>query len=235
MAAVMGGTMRAPLTGVIFALELTYDVRALLPLLIAATIAHAFTVLILKRSILTEKIARRGHHVSQEFSVDPLELLSVSEVMTNDPIKVPASLTIKELLTDYFFSSGPNRHKGYPVVDKEGHFLGIVTRSDVLEQWMAHFLRNEAEMDLGAINAYDLVNPTPVSAYPWESCRTAAQRMAQRGVSRLPVVSPDDPQQLVGIITLSDLLKPRARQANEEVVREQFFGKNLLRRRVKSS
>jgi len=67
----MGGTMRSPLTATIFALELTHDINALLPLLTASIIAHMFTVLVMKRSILTEKVARRGFHVSREYSVDP--------------------------------------------------------------------------------------------------------------------------------------------------------------------
>jgi len=69
MGAILGGTMRSPLTGVIFALELTHDVNMLLPLLVAVSMAHAFTVLTLKRSILTEKIARHGHHIFREYSV----------------------------------------------------------------------------------------------------------------------------------------------------------------------
>jgi chloride channel protein, CIC family len=81
MGAILGGTMRAPLTGVVFALELTHDINMMLPLLIAVSIAHAFTVLVMKRSILTEKIARRGYHLSREYAIDPLEVLFVREVM----------------------------------------------------------------------------------------------------------------------------------------------------------
>ena len=81
MGAILGGTMRSPLTGVIFALELTHDVNILLPLLVAVTIAHAFTVLMLRRSILTEKIARRGYHLSREYAVDPLEIIFARDVM----------------------------------------------------------------------------------------------------------------------------------------------------------
>ena len=91
MAAALGGTMRSPLTSVIFALELTHDINALPALLIASTVAHGFTVLVMKRSILTEKVARRGYHISREYSVDPLERLSVGEVMTTDVVTVPAS------------------------------------------------------------------------------------------------------------------------------------------------
>jgi len=85
MGAILGGTMRSPLTGVIFALELTHDINVLLPLLVASVIAHAFTVLVLKRSILTEKVARRGYHLSREYAVDPLEILFVRDAMQADP------------------------------------------------------------------------------------------------------------------------------------------------------
>ena len=75
MGAILGGTMRSPLTGVVFALELTHDVNMLLPLLLAVTIAHGFTVLALRRSILTEKVSRRGFHLSREYAIDPLEII----------------------------------------------------------------------------------------------------------------------------------------------------------------
>jgi hypothetical protein len=74
--------MRSPLTGVVFALELTHRYEALLPLLIGATAAYALSVLVLRRSVLTEKIARRGIHLSREYSVDPLEVLFVGDVMS---------------------------------------------------------------------------------------------------------------------------------------------------------
>src|SRR3954447_16092205 len=85
MGAILGGTMRSPLTGVIFALELTHDITVMLPLLLAVTIAHGFTVLTLRRSILTEKISRRGFHLSREYSVDPLEIIFAREVMQPAP------------------------------------------------------------------------------------------------------------------------------------------------------
>src|SRR5579863_1643911 len=81
MGAILGGTMRSPFTGILFAVELTHDMNVFLPLLIACVLAHGFTVLTLKRSILTEKIARRGYHLSREYAVDPLELLFVHEVI----------------------------------------------------------------------------------------------------------------------------------------------------------
>jgi H+/Cl- antiporter ClcA len=90
MGAILGGTMRSPFTGVVFALELTHDVNMMLPLLVAVTIAHGFTVLLLGRSILTEKVARRGYHLSREYAVDPLEILFTREVMRSNIVALPA-------------------------------------------------------------------------------------------------------------------------------------------------
>ena len=126
MAAVLGGTMRSPLTGAIFALELTHDVKVLPALLLASVIAYGFTVLVMRRSILTEKIARRGYHVSREYSVDPLERLSVADIMTAGVVTVPASLPVVDLLPGYFLS-GEHKHQAYPVVDERGQLLGVIT------------------------------------------------------------------------------------------------------------
>ncbi|MBV8550332.1 MAG: chloride channel protein [Acidobacteriaceae bacterium] len=96
MGAILGGTMRSPFTGIVFALELTHDFNMLLPLLVASFLAHMFTVLTLKRSILTEKISRRGYHLSREYSLDPLEILFVREVMRTNIVVLPANGTLEE-------------------------------------------------------------------------------------------------------------------------------------------
>jgi CBS domain-containing protein len=226
MAAVLGGTMRSPLTGTVFALELTQDVNALPALLTASVVAHGFTVLVMKRSILTEKVARRGYHVSREYAVDPLEILSVGEIMTSDVVTVPASLPVRELLGRYFWGGGADRHQGYPVVDADGKLVGVVTRSNLLDHWVTAMMPGPdgaKPAPIDPIIAYDLIERKPVTAYPWESCRSAAERMAQAGVGRLPVVSAEDPNKVVGIITRSDLLKARARAVEEEARRERFI------------
>jgi H+/Cl- antiporter ClcA len=226
MAAVMGGTMRSPLTGTLFALELTHDINALPALLIASVVAHGFTVLVMKRSILTEKVARRGYHVSREYSVDPLELLSVADVMTSEVVTVPATLPMSGLLRQYFLGNGKRPHQAYPVVDESGRLLGVVTRTNLLEDWMAAALADgngQGPPGLDPIITYDLIHREPITVYPWESCRTAAERMAENGVGRLPVVSPDDPTKVVGIVTRSDLLKPRAKTVEEEMLRERLI------------
>jgi H+/Cl- antiporter ClcA len=226
MAAVMGGTMRSPLTATIFALELTHDINDLLPLLTAAIIADMFTVLVMKRSILTEKVARRGFHVSREYSVDPLERLCVSDVMATKVITVPASLSVKDLMEKYFLAQKSPRHQAYPVLDEKGDLVGVVTRANLLEDWVAASLRGDgaALIEKYPIITYDLVSRDPITVFPWESCRTAAERMAEHGVGRLPVVSPTNRNQVVGMVTRSDLLKSRARHVEEEVHRERYLG-----------
>src|SRR5437867_2569689 len=114
MGAILGGTMRSPFTGVVFAVELTHDVNMLLPLLIAVTLAHATTVLALRRSILTEKVARRGYHLTREYSVDPLEILFVREVMRPNVAVLPADLPLAGL-TRWLEADGRTRRaRRYP-------------------------------------------------------------------------------------------------------------------------
>ena len=97
MGAVLGGAMRAPLTAILFALELTHDINVLLPLLVAAMLAHATTVLLLKRSILTEKVPCCGFHITREYATDPLEILFVREVMRTKVVALPPEATVGEL------------------------------------------------------------------------------------------------------------------------------------------
>jgi H+/Cl- antiporter ClcA/CBS domain-containing protein len=220
MAAALGGTMRCPFTAVVFALELTHDVDALLPLLIASTIAYAFTVLIMKRSILTEKVARRGYHLSREYSVDPLELLSVGAVMTAKVVTVASALAARDVRQSYF-DKGHRKHQGYPVLDETGALVGVITRANFLEQPVSSSIED--------LKIADIMRRDLIVAYPEESCRTAAERMAQFDVGRLPVVSAAEPAKLLGIVTRSDLLKPRERHVRDEQKRERLIRLKFLR------
>src|SRR3954468_18998720 len=134
MAAMMGGTMRSPLTAIAFLLELTHDVGLLPGLLVGCVAAHAVTVLLMKRSILTEKVARRGYHVVREYSVSPLARFQVEDVMEHDVPTILADTQAAEivrrlLLHDPVFG----RRHAWPLVDHAGAFVGILTRGDLLE------------------------------------------------------------------------------------------------------
>ncbi len=82
MGAMLAGALGVPLTAILFSLELTHALPALLPLVLACTAAYLVTSLVMPRSILTEKLSRRGYHLSREYGVDPLETVIVAEVMT---------------------------------------------------------------------------------------------------------------------------------------------------------
>jgi H+/Cl- antiporter ClcA len=155
LAGVLGGVMRSPLTGVVFALELTHRYEALLPLLIAATAAFAVSVLLLRRSVLTEKIARRGVHLSREYSVDPLEVLFVGDVMSD----------------------------------------GAARAGD------------------GAAVAASVSAPI---VYADDTLRHVAYVMAESGQTRLPVAERGGPGDLLGTVSLEQLLAGRLRDLDEE-------------------
>src|SRR5262249_48076326 len=135
MAAILGGTMRVPFTAVIFALELTHDFNALLPVFISVVVAYAFTVLALKRSILTEKISRRGFHLSREYAIDPLETLFVRDVMqapgaTNSRAATEAETRKREAVTA--FPDEPLRVVVYRMAATGRTRLPVVQRTDPL-------------------------------------------------------------------------------------------------------
>jgi chloride channel protein, CIC family len=202
---------------VIFALELTHDVNALLPLLIACTASFLVSVLFMKRSILTEKVARRGHHLSREYSVDPYELLRVAEVMNERVDTLPASMTLREataLLTGRAAADDPSRwHQGYPVLTPEGAVVGVLTRGDIV-RWSTE----EGPSDESLA---DLVGE-PVVGYPDEPVGRLADRMAAADVGRTPIV--DDDGKLIGIVSRRDLLRARSKRMSDEVERARVLG-----------
>jgi chloride channel protein, CIC family len=129
LAAVVGGVMRSPLTGIVFTLELTHAWPALLPLVVASITAYAASVLLLDRSVLTEKIARRGLHLTRDYTTDPLEMFLVAEVMrpgpppTDDGGRVDGQATLRHAANLLAASNGrPLRVVGPDGVD-DGHLL----------------------------------------------------------------------------------------------------------------
>jgi CIC family chloride channel protein len=217
MAAMMGGTMRAPLTAIFFAVELTGDFALMGPLLIAASASYALTVLLLKRSILTEKIARRGQHVVREYSIDPFELLRVNDVMVREVDTLPAAMPMREALA--FFSGDARRHKSYPLIDAEGQVAGLVGRSDVL-RWRA-----DKEKSSDGDTLFDLLSDRSLTiGYPDEPVSHLADRMVLADVGRVPIIDRDS-QHLVGLVARKDLLRIRATAKSSEATRASFFGR----------
>ena len=211
MAAMMGGTMRSPLTAILFTLELTHDWNILPVLLVATVAAHAVTVLLLRRSILTEKIARRGYHLVREYSVDPFEIHRVEEVMDRNVPTIPASMMVADLASRIAEGDPVGQRQGTPIVDDKGHLVGIITRSDLMKT----LDRNREEMTV-----LEAGTAGPVVAFPDELLRDAVRRMLDRGIGRLPIVAREDPRRLVGYLGRSGVMAARVRMFEEEHLRE---------------
>jgi len=214
MGAILGGTMRSPLTGIVFAFELTHDVNVMLPLLVASVIAHGFTVLVLKRSILTEKVARRGYHLSREYSVDPLEILFARDAMRTSVLALPADVTPEELSANAGLRKSNKSQLLFPVVEAGDRLCGVLTRSQLARLFEHPSLGNRKLRDLAV---------HPVAAHPDEPLRMIVNRMAESGLTRLPVVDRGESPKLRGIISLRDLLSARSRNLDEERTRERVL------------
>jgi H+/Cl- antiporter ClcA/predicted transcriptional regulator len=226
MAAMMAGTMRSPLTATLFAIELTGDQGAALPLLVSCSLAYAMTVLLLKRSILTEKIARRGLHLTREYHADPFEQARVRDVMVRDVNFIPSSWTV-EMVIDFFLTM-EHRHKSYPVVDDDHIVTGMVSRGDILA-----WLGEGENLEHGKSLIEMLGQSELVLAYPDELAGHLADRMALNNIGRVPVV--DENYRLVGLVARKDLLSVRAlRMAEERDYSTQLFGNGRGQRLSKS-
>jgi CIC family chloride channel protein len=213
MAATMGGTMRSPLTATFFAVELTGNTHVLLPLIAACGTAHAVSVLLMRRSILTEKVARRGHHLVREYRVDPFALTRVREVMTVAVDTLPATMTLHGAAA--FLTSPTATHPSFPVVDANNQVLGIVDPPSVLRWRRAGRRRTTTLQELLHGNKF-------TTAYPDEYLEVLADRLSTANVAHLPVISREDAS-LVGYIGWKDLMRVRGKLQAEERKRTVFF------------
>ncbi|MBZ9896675.1 chloride channel protein [Mesorhizobium sp. BR1-1-6] len=214
MAATMGGTMRAPLTATFFAVELTGNTHVLVPLIAACAAAHAVTVLLMKRSILTEKIARRGHHLVREYRVDPFALTRVHEVMTTQVQSVPATMTLHGAAA--FLTAPETRHPSFPVIDGNRQVLGLIDPPAILRWRRAGKHRTTTLGELLAGSKVTL-------AYPDEYLEGLSDKLLMANVSHLPVVARDDGT-LVGYVGWKDLMRVRSRKQAEERDRTALLG-----------
>jgi H+/Cl- antiporter ClcA/CBS domain-containing protein len=211
MSALLGGTLPAPLTGIVFAVEITGDSAALAPLLAATMAAYAVSVLLLKRSILTEKIARRGHHVTREYGIDEYQLTRVGAVMTREVETLGADISLAEAAS----ALEAGRHHAYPVIDGAGRPVAIVSRSEVLV-WTT-----EGD-DPGDTLADRISDGTLPVIHPGDVVSHALDVMLAEGSGRLAVTDPETGA-LVGLLTRRDLLRIRAASLRAEGERQAFL------------
>ena len=214
MAATLGATLGAPLTAIVFAFGLTHDANAFLPLLAATLVAHGFATIMMRRSIMTEKIARRGYHIYREYGVDPLERHFVDEVMTRNVETIDAALPLREALATFFGTT--QTHRAYPVVRGE-RLIAVADRAT-----LAALSQGESGLPPDTPIGEALSGRSTPVALADETCRLVAARLAVHGLERIPVVTDRESLRLSGIVSRSDLVKPSQAHFEEEHKRERF-------------
>ena len=211
MGAVFGAASRATFTFIIFAFEITQDYNSVLPLMLVCVIADGVAMMFTKTSIMTEKLARRGLHIHQDYEPDVLQQVRVAETMSQDLTTVPGDWKVSDLAAK--IANGNHfKHLGLPVVNAEGRLTGIITRGDVLRA---------LELDpAGNMTVTEAGSKTLVVTYPDELLYDAAEKMLRNNVGRLPVVSRDDQHKLVGYLGRSGIMAARLKRLHDEHVRE---------------
>ena len=167
-------------------------------------VAHGFTVLTLRRSILTEKLSRRGHHLAREYAVDVLEGTLVRQGMRTDLVAIPADATLAQLAR----VDMPDLYEGqaaYPVVSEDGKLTGIITAGD-----LGRLLMNrDGEQSSALVRFGDVASQSTFRVSPDVTMREAADAMAHAGKIAVPVTN--DEGQLVGLVTVREILAARDR------------------------
>lgn len=205
MAAMFTGASRALLTSIVFAFETTQQPTSLMPLLGGCVAAYLLSCLLMKNTIMTEKIARRGIRVPSEFAPDHLGQISVGSVAKKSVVTVSAESSLLEVRNWLKSHGRDSEHQGFPVLDSQGHLLGVVTRRNLLDPAIPEDRRIQ-----------DILARRVVTIAENKSLRDAADQMVRERVGRLPVL--DAGGQLVGIVTRSDLLAahhPRLEEAEQ--------------------
>ena len=216
MGGMMGGTMRAPLTSTLFIIELTGNSTLLIPVFTAAVAAYGFTVLALRRSILTEKIARRGRHLTREYGTDPFEMTRAFEIMVKSVDTLPAAMPADEAAA--FFGRPEHAHRSYPVVLENGVPVGMVSRADAL-RW-------QGGSDHAGQTLYDVVSDVSLTvAHPDDLVGRVTDLMIAADLGRIPVVDPTT-HVLVGLIARKDILRLRSASLTEESERRAYLGRS---------
>ncbi|HTX66951.1 MAG TPA: chloride channel protein [Opitutaceae bacterium] len=213
MAAMFGAAARAPFTFIIFAFEITRDYNAVLPLMLVGVVAYAVALRLAKHSIMTEKLARRGLLVPQEYEVDPFQRRTVGQTMSAAPAVVPADLATAELAARIARREpAVTQHQALLLVDGQGELAGVITRGDLVRA---------LERDpTGGMTVLEAGTRDPVVAFPDETLHEAIVRMLEQDVGRLPVVSREQPRRIVGYLGRAAILDVRRQVLAEEHVRE---------------
>ena len=204
MAAMFAGASRALLASIVFAFEITRQPIGLLPLLGGCTSAFLTSCLVMENSIMTEKIARRGVRVLGEYSADFLSQVNVNSCGLRSVVTLKADESVGAIRAWLRANVHGTSHQGFPLVDVGGRLVGVLTRRDIVEV-----------VD-DAVLLHTLVRRPAITIFDDCTLRQAADRMAWERIGRLPVVSRERPEHVIGIVTRSDLLQAHVRRLEEQ-------------------
>lgn len=197
MASVFAGAARAPITAVLIVFEMSNDYRLILPLMLVTVLSTILAEFMFKESIYTLKLKLKGVSLQSGMDTDILQGVEVGEVMTRNFETINKDANLPEL-SDFLNNT---HHHGLPVLDGENNFWGIVTVTDVERAVSENMPRTTTVSQLGVGRNKVLV------AYPDETISEALHRMGVRGIGRLPVVSREHPNQLVGLVRRDDIIR----------------------------
>ncbi len=204
MAAMFAGASRALLASVVFAFETMLQPFGLLPLLGGCTAAYLISSLLMKYTIMTEKIARRGVPVPSEYSADFLEKTLVRDSASYQVATIKGNATVDEVRSWIASDASGSGHQGFPVLDSSGSLIGVVTKRDLFNS-----------DGLGTRLVRELINRPPSIVYEDNTLPEAADLMVEKGIGRLPVVTHNNPREVVAMISRSDLLSAHRRRLDE--------------------
>ncbi|SPE28458.1 Cl-channel, voltage gated [Acidobacteriia bacterium SbA2] len=214
MGAVFGAASRATFSFIIFAFEITRDYNSVLPLMLVAVIADGIAMLFMPNSsIMTEKLARRGLRVHQDYEADALTQATVGETMEKDAPFISVNTKVGEL-AERIGRHDPAviRRQALLILDAAGKLVGIITRGDVM--------RALDKDSSGAMTVQEAGKTHLVVTYPDELVSEAAAKLLRFDIGRLPVVDRADERRVVGYLGRAAILAARLRRFNDEHVRE---------------
>lgn len=194
MGAVFAAASHAPITSIVIVFELTRDYRMILPLMFACGLATVLSRLLSRTSIYTEKLHRRGLHLSLGRDINLLNTVTVGEAMTTDLLTVRPEAKVTEVL-DLLQET---KHHGFPVADEQGCLHGVITLQDVRRAI------SEGHRDAPAS---EVATHRLLVCFPHETLNDALRKLGLRDVGRIPVVDPADHQRLLGLITRKNIIE----------------------------
>lgn len=214
MGAVFGAASRATFTFIIFAFEITRDYNAVLPLMLVSVIADGVAMIFMPTSsIMTEKLARRGLRIHQDYETDVLAQVAVRETMQRDVPLISGDSRLGDL-AERIARHDPavSEHQGFLVIDEAGRLAGVLTRGDMLRALDADSEGQKSIRECASLHV--------IVTYEDELLSEAQFKMLSHDIGRLPVVKRDDPRQIVGYLDRAGIMEGRLRRHEEEFVRE---------------